>query len=134
MSTSEIGFTGTRKGMTDYQKRSMRAHLESMNPKYLHHGDCIGADEDVHNIARELGIEIVIHPPINASLRAFCDSVHNYAPLPYLERNKVIVRSSDLVIAAPNQKKEQLRSGTWSTIRYATKLEKQLIIIYPNED
>ena len=45
-----------------------------------------------------------------------------------LNRNKNIVDASNLIFAFPFDK-EIIRSGTWSTIRYAKKINKPLIII-----
>ena len=42
----------------------------------------------------------------------------------YLHRNIDIIKNSSLLIACPVDKnKEELRSGTWSTIRQARKLK-----------
>ena len=55
-----------------------------------------------------------------------------YDKKPYLERNKKIVNCCDILIAAPKQINEVLRSGTWSTIRYAKKIGIEVFIILPN--
>jgi predicted Rossmann fold nucleotide-binding protein DprA/Smf involved in DNA uptake len=52
-------------------------------------------------------------------------------PLDPLVRNKVIVNISDVILATPFEDKEVMRSGTWSTIRYARKVGKTPIIILP---
>ena len=65
----------------------------------LHHGDAIGADAEVHDIAVELGCEIVIHPPTNETQRAFKSATEIRAPKPYLDRNKEIVCATSLQIA-----------------------------------
>lgn len=54
-------------------------------------------------------------------------------PFPYLTRNKHIVDSVPLILACPKEHKMSIRSGTWSTIRYAWKLKKDVIIIPPIE-
>lgn len=131
-----IGFTGTRKGMTDSQKKSFTAFMRAFTERFkcveFHHGDCVGADDDAHMIARTFpNVIIVIHPPTNSSQRAMCkgDKCHN--PFPYLQRNKNIVDASKIVVACPGEIEEQQRSGTWSTIRYARKRAKGTTIIYP---
>jgi predicted Rossmann fold nucleotide-binding protein DprA/Smf involved in DNA uptake len=131
----KIGFTGTQKGMSEYQKRIVSEMLMNLSIKTdleCHHGDCIGADEQFHSII-PMGSKIVIHPPDNNSKRAHCNRVFSEIKpeKPYLKRNKDIVSESELLIATPNTKQEQLRSGTWSTIREAKRQNKQVIIVYP---
>jgi hypothetical protein len=49
---------------------------------------------------------------------------------PYLERNLNIIKYSFVLIACPIDKnKEEFRSGTWSTIRQAKKLNKLIYIL-----
>ena len=43
-------------------------------------------------------------------------------------RNKDIVNSCDILIACPENDKEVIRSGTWSTIRYAKKINKTVLL------
>jgi hypothetical protein len=96
-----IGFTGTRQGMTQGQKAALRELLASHPGATLHHGDAIGADAEAHDIAVELDCGIVIHPPDNVTQRAFKIAALTRAPRPYLDRNKVIVRETSFLIAAP---------------------------------
>ena len=65
-----IGFTGTRYGMTVAQRRTLRSLLANGAGREFHHGDCVGADAEAHDIAVALGIEPVIHPPVIDILRA----------------------------------------------------------------
>ena len=104
----------------------------------LHHGDCIGADTDAHNLVVDYFKEnlysfvgrIIIHPPIIEYKRSFCKAKTVLPPKPYLERNHDIVDSSDVLIATPKEMEQQLRSGTWATIRYAVKTKKPVNILY----
>ena len=50
-------------------------------------------------------------------------------PQDYLVRNMNIVNQSDVLIAAPKEEVEVLRSGTWSTIRKARNKGLQVIIL-----
>jgi hypothetical protein len=74
----------------------------------------------------DLGCAIVIHPPAIETQRAFKTAADVRAPKPYLDRNKEIVRETALLVAAPAEAVEQLRSGTWSTVRYARWLGRQV--------
>lgn len=130
----KIGFTGTQQGMTKAQKRAFWTIINSYNLSEFHHGDCIGADFNAHQIVLAYNkSEIIIHPPINGSKRQNCKWFTEIKPAKgYLERNHDIVDSTDMLIATPKEYDEQLRSGTWATVRYARKTNKKLIIIYPD--
>ena len=125
-----IGFTGTRTGITISQTRQIIDLLDdkTLNIVEVHHGDCKGADADFHNLCLLRNIKIVIHPPIYPKERAFCKSDFIMPPLQYLDRNVEIVNSCDILIACPKNEQEELRSGTWATIRYAKKINKKTLI------
>jgi hypothetical protein len=46
-----------------------------------------------------------------------------------LTRNRDIVDTASMLIAAPEGNAERLRSGTWATVRYARKAKKKVIIL-----
>ena len=96
-----FGFTGTRQGMTAEQKSALRNFLDGGVGEF-HHGDCIGADSEAHDIADECGYGIILHPPTNYSERAWREVPrHMMRPeRPYLDRNKDIVRETTWLIAA----------------------------------
>lgn len=116
-----VGFTGTQLGMTEPQKETVRTLLLDLQPVFTHHGDCIGADDEFATICDELEISCIVHPPDLDSKRAFHSGYITKKPLPYLVRNHIIVDQSAVLIAAPKDNREQQRSGTWATIRYARK-------------
>lgn len=126
----KIGFTGTRNGMTEKQQQEVRRILEDSQPTEAHHGDCVGADEEFHQICVDLGIDTFIHPPIKPDLRAFCSGDVEYEPKEYLQRNRAIVNSADVMLATPSTNKRS-RGGTWYTINYSLTVEKPTRIIYP---
>lgn len=148
-----IGFTGTQSGLVQFQIDKVLEIFESSKITELLHGDCIGADEMANKLALNFGVKIfTIFPPDNPKKRAFCFDVNQlskhlrqitpYTPHgnvqvrwmpiePYLERNKRIVDSCNFLIACPKEHTHSVRSGTWSTIRYAWKVKKDLIIIPP---
>jgi hypothetical protein len=127
-----IGFTGTHHGMTPAQVRVFRSILSGHKGAALHHGDCVGADAQAHEVACSLGRDVTIHPPVIGAQRAWKTSPDIRAPRPYLSRSKDIVRETDMLIAAPAEAKEQRRSGTWSTVRFARKLGKPVFVISPD--
>lgn len=132
-----IGFTGTQDGMTPLQRRAVRFILFNhwmYGAHQFHHGDCIGSDKEADDISKEIpGYETWLHPPTDPRKRAFCRAKITFPPRPYLERNRDIVENSNIIIATPKGP-EELRSGTWSTIRYARKDPeiRKIYIIYPD--
>jgi hypothetical protein len=129
-----FGFTGTQDGMNDAQKLALKDYLtrEAKPGDFFHHGDCVGADEEAAEIARNLGMKIISHPPINRSKRAYVRCSQERESKQYLDRNHDIVDESEVLLAAPKTDDEVLRSGTLATIRYARKTEKNIVILYPN--
>lgn len=149
-----LGFTGTADGMTDQQKEKLAIVLKALiaegsiggDPEmgcYLifHHGDCIGADAEAHEILGKMAHhKFVVHPPLDPKSQAFVYRgthwIHDFdeyrSPKAYLERNHDIVDESERLIATPKTAQEQLRSGTWATVRYARKMGKMILLILPD--
>ncbi len=126
-----IGFTGTRDGMTDEQKETVTRLLRGFQPSEVHHGDCVGADEQFHNIVVwETQAQPVIHPPRNDRYRAWCDSLGGEVrpEMDYLDRNRDIVDECDLLIGSPRDMFKR-HGGTWYTIRYAQSVGKWALIV-----
>lgn len=138
-----VGFSGTQNGMTDRQSEQVEEILKSIqlnqldeggdSDLVLHHGDCIGADEDVHLMLRQpwSSYLITIHPPLDAKKRAHMKGDKTFPTHGYLERNRMIVLSSNVLLAAPASE-EVLRSGTWATIRYARERKTPITIVMPD--
>jgi hypothetical protein len=137
MLETHIGFTGNRYGLTQEQKTQIIQVFELYDDIIVSHGDCVGSDTDFHNLSIEYKQSnptkkflIHIYPPTDNKLRSYCVGDLIFDPKPYLQRNKNIVTNSDILIGCPIDKtKEQIRSGTWSTIRFARKLNKQIYLL-----
>jgi hypothetical protein len=122
-----VGFTGTRKGMSERQKKKLVEIFKSIRDYgdeiIFHHGDCDGADCEADAIARKFDAEIHIHPPNNPKNRAFCfqEGDTRYPEKPYLVRDRDIVNAANIMLAAPkDHTREEFRgSGTWASYRYA---------------
>lgn len=131
-----IGFTGSQKGMTDFQHKEVEWILTFYKRSIteIHHGGCIGADTIFHSICSEFGLPTpIIHPAsdVNPSKKAILIGA-NYLPAkPALKRNHDIVDIADIMIATPGETHEVWRSGTWATIRYARKIGKVIHLICP---
>jgi hypothetical protein len=122
-----VGFTGTRQGMTEQQQEAIESIVQVLGTVgEFHHGDCVGADTQAHDIvARVLpDCSLIVHPPFSVKRRA----------------NRSIVDNSRILLATPGTDKEEgRRSGTWATIRYAKKeqrgkrdVQRRIYIIYPD--
>lgn len=128
-----VGFTGTQRGMTPRQLQDFTQLMRSLQLTEFHHGDCVGADQQAHDIVRSLFPHcwIVVHPPLNPVKRAYCAGNAVLIPADYLVRNKHIVDACELLVATPEQARPILRSGTWATVRYASKVGRTVTILYP---
>lgn len=132
-----IGFTGTRNGCTGEQEATLKELLIVYRSEadQFHHGDCVGADCTAHKIALELEYNVYLHPPTNPKFRAFVSGCHVVeSPKTYLVRNRIIVDRCFLLIATPSSSHEQLRSGTWATVRYARQQKRMVHVILPDGD
>ena len=100
----------------------------------LHHGDCLGADALAHQVAVDLDWDIIIHPPTKDAQRAFCSRDGEWVAVllakPYMVRNRMIVNDSSELLAMPSDPTTPvLRSGTWATIRYARKCNREITFV-----
>lgn len=129
-----IGFTGTRHGMTEAQKVKVRHYLSTLegNPVF-HHGMCVGADRQAHDIALACGYYIIGHPPTDKKLYDPCYGCNERREDKYYTaRNRDIVDESEVLIATPNTIEPVSGSGTWGTINYASRVGKRRIVIRPD--
>lgn len=130
-----VGFTGTRRGMTGAQRVTLRELLQIqwLGPgTTLHHGGVTGedrhgswagakgADRQAAMLAQSLGYRTLMHLPTG------------HDPADYIARNHAIVDACDELIATPGGTREELRSGTWATVRYARKIRRMTTIIWPD--
>ena len=132
----KIGFTGTQTGMTQHQKDMVELiltfHKYSGGISEVHHGDCVGADDEFNTIAGDKYLlKSIAHPSDIDSKRAWGRYEVCLPTKTPLERNHNIVDAVDIMIATPKERLEVLRSGTWATIRYCRKIGKIVHIIYP---
>jgi len=127
----KIGVTGTRDGATEYQLTELRSVLAELPGRELHHGDCVGVDEQAAAIAQELGYKIICHPPESYDFRAYFPSDTTQAPAGYLERDRAIVNACDVLLVVPKQMSWQSTGGTWYTHDYAKHRNKPFSIIWP---
>jgi hypothetical protein len=123
--TTHIGFTGTRFGMSPAQLATVQALLAESAPQggTVHHGDCVGADAELHGLARAAGLRVVIHPgpADDVAHQAGCAGDERREPMTHMRRNRAIVDAAAIMIAAPFEDEPQPRGGSWKTIEMARK-------------
>lgn len=135
----KVGFTASRQGITREQHAIVVELLYRLYEKgaEFHHGNCVNGDERGLDIAQSYGYHTEAHPAKGLEklqLSVFrSDASRNYrAPQ---ARNKTIVNETEPLIACPKEMDEpepKRGQGTWSTVRYARKQGKPIIIVWPD--
>ena len=130
-----LGFTGTRAGLTNHQTIALVYVLSRLEKQLIgiHHGDCVGADDQFHDICVRCGFYDLIesHPCNLEKQRAFNKAPKIHKPKPPLNRNRDIVLASDLLFVCPKEDNEIIRSGTWATYRESIRQKKSSIMFPP---
>lgn len=114
-----IGFSGTRSGMSRHQIKMLHAFLRAFGQGHtFHYGTHetieLKADAEAAKIAGEYGYELVPHHARRGT---------------ELKRDREQVAVTDFTIAAPLTDVEQPRSGTWTTVRYTRQAFKPVILL-----
>jgi len=120
------GFTGTQ-NPPEGSRNVVRLHLMILDPSkdQLIVGACIGIDQIVGEEGHKLGFKVYGVIPSNRSkidhlYPNYCTSIEFMSiGTDYMDRNQRIVDLSFDLTAFPLRGVEELRSGTWSTIRRA---------------
>jgi hypothetical protein len=130
-----VTFTGTRNGMTPAQLRSAMnvfRDLSAMGQQViLLHGACHGADRQAHPL-----IPLREMYPSNDEQWDWASNNAKESDVVYaidepIRRNRRMVDSSDIVVAAPKGIHEEHRgSGTWATMRYARRKHRPLYTLW----
>lgn len=145
-----IGFTGNQLGMSRRQMKVFKTIMMNllMNVRTFQHGGCIGSDKQAHDIIFEIrnnisinltyplseNVKIIVRPSNNLAKRADCvldagDELLDEKPP--LERDMDIAKNCDILFVTPRTLREERRSGTWATVRYARKLGKMVVVLDP---
>lgn len=129
-----VGVTGTRQGATEPQLATVGQILAEVSDyqRELHHGGCIGVDEQVAILAMNDGYATVEHPPLNPEFAS--RRINSYTILPpknYLVRNRAIVHAVDRMLVVP-RRRGTIGGGTGYTFRYARDLGVPALIVWPD--
>lgn len=134
-----IGVTATRKGLVPDQIQRARAFLQAyytatraeIERVKFHFGDAIGGDQQLFEIAYEIGYWTMAHPCTIKGQRAFCKAHEILPPLEAHARNDVIVQECRVLLVCPYEQTEQFWGGTWYTYRKAKSVGRTVIPIFP---
>jgi hypothetical protein len=147
-----LAFSGTRREMSDKQRIIAKKIIREILPSYVHHGCCVGADEQIHEFCfkglrteqfdEETREQIKVYPkiigyPPDSKLHRMYIDKEQFAKLHpqagYLARNRDIINNSQLLVATPHVAKpaDAEKSGTWYTIHYARVKGIPTIVIKP---
>ena len=124
--------------MTPLQRAGVAAILQQVAGAggfVAHHGDCVGADAEFHDLCRLLPKSyIIVHPGPLEDLPNQAGRVgdERRAHLPHMRRNKNVVIAATVMIAAPFELTQQEHGGTWRTIDMARTAKRPLAIVSPD--
>lgn len=141
-----VGFTGTRNGLTEPQRDALLDEINQLKPRFWLHGACVGADAEAVTLVVKWSfsnhpVRIFALPgksangPEEHSLqdeRALYESHVVRETKTHFARNRDIVNECNVLVACPGTMEELDHGGTWYTIRCARKLNKRVVIIWPD--
>lgn len=119
MSLCDLAFVGAREDPSAFQLLCATSLLEyhwNIGFRRFHHGDGLGCDAALAEIARGLGYTIVAHPPDSDARRAFYPSDEKREPAPALFRTAILVQESSAGMAMPATEGRTAHSETWSAL------------------
>ncbi len=138
-------FTGTLRGTTTPQFESLREVISRRTRSGIQacHGLALGADKDFHQICREFSVPLFGFPSTLRSKQAILpisDFIQVFPEKYPLDRNRDMIDfavlssgSDSLLIACPKGESEEVRSGTWTTVRYARASSITIVFIWPSD-
>jgi hypothetical protein len=147
-----VGYTGSRKGHTQWQDAALRILIGCLGRlKEWHHGVCVGGDEKGHFLLRELrghhqylgaGRDVTVGPQIHGwpptkqglmSQRAFADLDVTHDARDYKARDREIPWHTQALISCPDTDWERSDSGTYYTTRVALAMRRPIYLIRPSD-
>lgn len=129
------GFTGPERGIRPEQLRTIELLLrigQAGTGDVLVHGGCVGGDTQVHELAETIGYDTEVHPSNLPHKQGVLGGTVRFEERDPLERNPTIVERCTILLAAPGEFEEVIRSGTWHTIRAAGKAGRTTLIVWPD--
>lgn len=129
-----LAFTGSASGMDAEQAIVVIDLLVRLQPKHVHQGGCVGADEQFHKLVDMFFPDVIVqtHPGDvrEEMVSTYIGDSHVHPVQQPLDRNHTMIDVSKVLIATPHRGEYQ-RAGDWSTIRYARTKGIPRFIVYP---
>jgi hypothetical protein len=120
-----LAISGSREGLTDWQRAALWKVLRRPVVTGIVHGDCVGVDAEADAMAVTLGLWRGIYPS-NLRTRAWVKGAEVLAPpADPLARNLWIVERGAWLIACPRASSR----GTWHAVRCAEKLGRPRLVL-----
>ena len=140
------GFTGTRyeSEITAEHRKWARQALIDYGITEVHHGGCTGGDGLGHRVALELGIPVIVHPPIKQSwvdpiIYEPNELVTVLSPKSYFVRDVDVVTAADRMLAIAQYGMSSIpadfikaNGGTAFTCGVTLKQKKWLDVCWPS--
>jgi hypothetical protein len=131
-----VGFIGPKDApLTKEQQHLLYGWISQNRPTTMHHGDHPGAETQAHEIAANLGLDIVLHPNTFPHNRAFNSKsvLKEHPPAPYPHLYFSIIRASNHLLVAIDMPRDQQRANfLWESIRYALRSGRFVTIFWPD--
>jgi hypothetical protein len=121
-----VAFTGTRHGMNAAQVQQLRYVLAL----FCHADRHVGRTPEFHYGTHETAVLLAdVQAASLAKDAGYTLVPHHARPGEELARDRQEADDCDVMVAAPKSDKEQLRSGTWATVRYARARLKPVVML-----
>ena len=132
---ARIGLAATCDGLSLIQAHELVKILTVLRARgatELHHGVCVGGDDQANTLAHEAGYRTVGHPLVDGRYCDHTDCDEYRRPLHRGGFDDVIIRETDLLLAFPRTDGEQyVNSNVWLTIRRACKRGMPRLVVGP---
>jgi len=134
LTSTSVGFVGGRRHLTVGQLVAVRFLLDSLGAIEVHHGNEVGADEDIHRLADEIRAWRMVHPCQGTPEPAgFLHDVV-FAPQPLPLSDHAIVDSGGALIVALDAAVPEGDGGsrTIQAVHYARSKGKTVVLVAPS--
>lgn len=133
LTSTSVGFIGDRGRLTSNQLVAVRFLLQGFGVVEVHHGDELGADEDIHRLADGLRAWRMVHPRCDGPDGAGFQRDVVFPPRPYPRSDHEIVDAAGAVILAPAVifPDGDTSPRTVEALRYGRSKNRTIVVVTP---